>query len=216
MAQDETAGLPKNSIQTEQVPDVRIPPKEEIEKFIADKQFNYERKDRKPTLKEILMRYLNYFLKEASENVLGYVVIFIIVFVFVLLLIRLGGIKSLQSNIKNSSEANILTEDINEMNFNVLIQNALNNKDYRLCVRLMYLKSLKLLSDRKIINWNENKTNYSYLSEIKDVRLYDNFLELTILFDYVWYGNLKLDDNSFYQAQRQLNNFNDMMPNLEN
>ena len=183
--------------------EIRIPPIKEIEKLIADRRFNYERKDKKLSLWELIKMYFVRYLSEATTNIMGYVVIFIVVFAIVFLLIKISGIRSIQRNTTNYSEVDIGTENINEMNFNALIRSALDNKDYRLCVRFMYLKNLKALSDRKIIEWDVNKTNFSYLNEIKNVDLHGSFLRLTILFDYVWYGHLQLNDESFAEAREQ-------------
>ena len=205
--------LPEIQSMEKETPDNRIPSKEKIEKLKTNDRFNYEVKERKPSLWKIIKSYLKYYIEKATRTVLGYVVIFIIVFVFVWLLIKISGIKPFQRKIKNTSEFNIETEDINEMNFDILIQNALANRDYRLCIRLMYLRNLKTMSDMGIINWTVNKTNYSYLCEIRDTALYDSFLNQTILFDYVWYGSVGLDDTTFYEARERVDNFNFIIKN---
>ena len=199
-----------------EIVDVRIPSKNEIEKLMNDERFDYKKtKERKPTLWEYISMYIRRYIGKATESVMGYVAIFIIVFAIIALLIKISGISIFSRTTVNYSGVNIGVENVNEMNFSVLIQEALADKNYRLCVRLMYLKNLKALSDRNIIHWNGNKTNYSYIREINDGNLRDHFLNLTILFDYVWYGNLKLDNESFTEAYEQLDNFNKLIPNEE-
>ncbi|HEY0245357.1 MAG TPA: hypothetical protein VGC01_07320, partial [Mucilaginibacter sp.] len=48
---------------------------------------------------------------------------------------------------------NELLEDIHGVNFDEEIEKAVSQHNYRLAVRLLYLKSLKQLSDAGLINW---------------------------------------------------------------
>ena len=64
---------------------------------------------------------------------------------------------------ESKTKFKIVEEDINKMDFEKRINDAVNNRDYRLAVRLYYLKMLKLLSDKKIIDWQINKTNSAYV-----------------------------------------------------
>ena len=48
-------------------------------------------------------------------------------------------------------------------------------KDYKLAVRYLFLKSLKLLSEKEIIELRNNKTNHQYLSEIKNSKFQKHF-----------------------------------------
>lgn len=110
-----------------------------------------------------------------------------------------------------ADQIDIYTENVHNMNFDELIANALKNKDYRLVVRFLYLKNLKLMSDKEIIDWSTNKTNYSYQYEIKNNSLRNKFLEATLIFDYVWYGEFALDESQFSEINRRMNEFNNMV-----
>ena len=216
IAQDEIDIALVNMDYEKETVDVRIPSKNEIEKLMNDERFDYKKtKKQKLTWWDYFKIYIGRYIGKATENVMGYVAIFIIVFALISLLIKILGIRIFGRSAVNSSGVNIGVEDVNVMNFSALIQEALANNNYRLCIRFMYLKNLKALSDRNIINWNGNKTNYSYLCEINDGNLRNHFLNLTILFDYVWYGNMKLDNESFTEAYEQLDNFNKLIPNEE-
>jgi hypothetical protein len=88
-------------------------------------------------------------------------------------------------------------ENIHEINFDEAIENALLIKDYRLAVRLLYLRSLKQLSDSNLINWKLGKTNTAYLNEIADAEQRRQFSIVTRQFEYVWYGDFPVDGQSF-------------------
>ncbi len=101
----------------------------------------------------------------------------------------------------------LVDEDIHEMDFNVLIQEAVQERNYRKAIRLYYLKSLKALTDKEIIEWKKNKTNSDYCEEIKNPRLGTNFAELSHLFDYVWYGEFDLNDQTFRETESKFQQF---------
>ena len=69
----------------------------------------------------------------------------------------------------NTNEIKIIEseDDISQINFDELITSAMEAKQYKLAVRYMFLKSLKLLAEKGQIELRNNKTNYQYLSEIK-------------------------------------------------
>ena len=82
-----------------------------------------------------------------------------------------------------------------------------------MATRFLYLKNLKLLSDKLIIKWNINKTNYSYQHEIKDAAIRSGFLETTFIFDYVWYGEFPVDEYQYSIVENRMNDFNKMVSN---
>lgn len=88
-------------------------------------------------------------------------------------------------------------ENIHDLNFDDEIEKAINNHNYRLAVRLLYLYSLKQLSDAGLINWQIEKTNSVYLYEIPEGEKRKLFGLLTRQFEYVWYGNFYIDAQAF-------------------
>lgn len=99
------------------------------------------------------------------------------------------------------------TENIFEMNFEKEIQQAISNENYRLAVRLMYLRTLKDLSNRNLINYTHEKTNSDYLFHLAGSPYYKNFFGLTRSFDYTWYGKFPLSKEGFLTIQNHFSNF---------
>ena len=66
---------------------------------------------------------------------------------------------------KKTEKLDILTEDIEinllETDFDVLINDAVNNKKYNLATRYYYLKILKTLNEKEIIVWDTRITSYN-------------------------------------------------------
>lgn len=88
-------------------------------------------------------------------------------------------------------------EDIHSIDYEAEIQKAVGSGEYRVAVRLLYLRALKTLSDKEVIYWQDGKTNYDYWHEIKDNDLKVHFEKLSYHFNYVWYGNFKADQLIF-------------------
>ncbi|MDR3267024.1 MAG: DUF4129 domain-containing protein [Tannerella sp.] len=92
---------------------------------------------------------------------------------------------------------NIEDEDIHEIDFDTEIAKATDAGDYRLAIRLMYLKTLRILSENKLIDWQIYKTPSEYLYEIKGIELKKPFKELTNKFLQVRYGNYDVSEELF-------------------
>jgi hypothetical protein len=80
-------------------------------------------------------------------------------------------------------------ENIHEIDFKKDISNALDCGNYRLAIRLIYLHTLRILSDSRLIDWQRHKTSTEYLYEIKNKDLIIPFRELTNHFLQIRYGN---------------------------
>ena len=99
-------------------------------------------------------------------------------------------------------------ENIHDIDFDAEIDKALAGNNYRLAIRLLYLRSLKQLNDAGLINWQIEKTNGAYISEIPDGEKRRIFSLLTRQFEYVWYGNFYINANTFQNIRslfQQLN-----------
>ncbi|WP_106916773.1 DUF4129 domain-containing protein [Chryseobacterium aurantiacum] len=100
-----------------------------------------------------------------------------------------------------------LHENIHEINFPESIANFERAGDYRSAVRYQFLFILKKLSDKKLINWNPEKTNKDYVAELKAPNLKNEFSDLSYIFDYVWYGEFNIDEQSYQKFKNQYQAF---------
>ncbi len=98
---------------------------------------------------------------------------------------------------KASIPFTVLKENIHEMNFEKLIEDAKRQSDYRLAIRLIFLYSLKMLSDNQLIHWEPGKTNQDYLNEVQSKELKRGLRELNYYFEYAWYGNFMVNASLF-------------------
>lgn len=88
-----------------------------------------------------------------------------------------------------------------------LIDKAIRAKDYRLAIRYWYLHTLEVLAEKHLISLAPQKTNYQYLRELNDKPVASNFSKLTLQYEYVWYGEFKLDDITFNKIHEGFKKF---------
>ena len=98
-------------------------------------------------------------------------------------------------------------ENIFELNYDQEVSSAITAKNYRLAVRLLYLRTLKELSDRQLIQYTNEKTNSDYLFQLSGTAYYKSFFRLTRNFEYTWYGKFELSQDSFVLMQHDFSSF---------
>lgn len=149
------------------------------------------------------------FYGAASNYILKYFFIGAGVAIIIYIIIKLVGAEHIFS--KRSKETilpyDVITENIHDIDYDQELNRLISEGKYRLAVRLLYLQSLKKLSDAQIIQWQPDKTNYNYLMEISKPELRNNFSRLTIQFDYIWYGDFPVDINNFQPINQLFNEF---------
>lgn len=151
------------------------------------------------------------FKNKYSGGFIKYLVIFIVVGLVVFAVFKLIGLDLKIFTTKSKSidvPYNESLENIHEINFNEEIEKAVANGNYRLAVRLSYLRSLKLLNDKELINWQPEKTNQAYINEIIDPDRKEQFTVLTRQFEYIWYGEFFIDRESFIAVKGSFERFN--------
>ncbi len=177
------------------------------------KKFDYDRvvkeKEYKPPSAPM------FSLPTGLFQVLMYAVLGIILLLVIYFIIKNAGGFSFgtdQKKIKfDVSEEQELedTENIKNNNFYQLIQKAKSDKDYRKAIRYYHLWVLQTLSDKKLIRWNKDKTDYDYYKELGETAIKEDFSNNVYVYDYIWYGKFPLNSSEFDLAesifQRTLN-----------
>jgi hypothetical protein len=107
----------------------------------------------------------------------------------------------------NDEENIVRSENIGE-----LIDNAIIDGDYRLAVRYYYLQLLRQLNQKKLINYEFQKTNSEYLNEIKADNLQLQLKKVMRIYDFIWYGSFSLSEPDFHLAQR---NFQELQASIK-
>lgn len=132
---------------------------------------------------------------------------FLLYFIIKFLINTKGSLFFGKKNKKIEINEEELHENIHEINFPQSIAKFENNGDYRSAVRYQFLFILKKLSDKKLILWNPEKTNKDYVAELKAAHLKNEFYNLSYIFDYVWYGEFSIDEQSYGKFKNQFHSF---------
>lgn len=182
-----------------------------LKHFKADKAFNYnENKSESSWFKSFKRWVRNIFIKileaifgvEAASGIfkfifgtLPYILLAILIFLLIKFFLKVNS-----RNIINGSQkvAKVTFTDeeqiIKNENISALITEAVKQNNYRLAIRYYYLLALKELSENNTIDWQQDKTNEDYIKEISKNTIKFQFEKITRIYDYVWYGEFKVDE----------------------
>lgn len=112
-----------------------------------------------------------------------------------------------KSKRKEKIDATLEDVDIHAIDYDREIAGARARSDFRFAVRLWFLRSLKEMADRKFIEWKIDKTNTDYYYELSGSKLQHEFGKISLLYDYVWYGEFKIDELRYHDAEKDLQQF---------
>ncbi|HEX8278285.1 MAG TPA: DUF4129 domain-containing protein [Segetibacter sp.] len=191
-----------------------------LNKFRQDEDFQYNRYLEPP--KSLLEKFWLWFWSRVTEMMRtkqGRITTWTLLILLSLAIIIFFVIKVMGMNkgglFARSSESDlpytISADDIHTISFNDAVNEAIQKGNFRLALRLLYLQSLKTLSDKGYIDWQINKTNSDYLSEVNNRPWHALFKTLTLRFEYTWYGERNIGKDDFKSLQLQFQQFNNQL-----
>ncbi|SHJ83901.1 DUF4129 domain-containing protein [Pseudozobellia thermophila] len=191
---------------------------DDLQKYRNDPDFNYEIVNSDPSWWDDLKTWAGNVLLRLFEAIFGveratgllatflkivpYLLLVLLVYLLIKFFLKVNASNHRQA--RKSGNSVLLSEEehiIRNEDIQKLIQEAVNDKNFRLAVRYYYLHILKLLSEKELIAWELQKTNSDYLKEIKGIDLRRQFSEITHLYDYIWYGDFPIDENRYHKAE---------------
>ena len=204
-------------------------PEKHLDKYRHDRAFDYVIKAKsenvftkmlnwlKKEFYRLLIKFFSWLLgpKHAGNVVklivraLPYIAVLIFAYLIFRFLIGADLISLGQNKVMPKSKVLNLNDEqiIKEADLDSLINEAVNDKDYRLAIRYYYLKILKQLIDNQLIDWHPDKTNRDYVNELKAKNLKTLFKHLTLIYDYVWYGKFTPAEEDFISIKDDFNKF---------
>ncbi|MBW8684230.1 hypothetical protein [Chitinophaga rhizophila] len=112
--------------------------------------------------------------------------------------------RKLQHTVKVTGlEEEVQTVDV----YHQQIEQAIKDGRFRVAVRLLYLQTLKVLVDKEIISYSREKTNAAYLRSMLSTPFYKQFAALTLDYEYIWYGEVPVDNTQFNNIHTQFRQF---------
>ncbi len=194
---------------------VRYPETEHLSDLQTDRAYQYGR-DTPPPENPItrffswLFQKIGQFLRsKAYENVWQYVILATVAGLAIYLLAKaevLGFLFPQKAQATGMDYEN-LAEDIQEINFDAAIEEAVAVRNFRLAVRLLYLQTLKELTNAGHIAYKPDKTNRQYVQELVNTTLQPDFEKLTRRFEFVWYGDFPVGDTQFTTIRDEFRQF---------
>lgn len=155
-----------------------------------------------------LLEWLNRWVGEILQKILGSSIAekysgYVLIGIFILILLSVIWfvyrkrpelfVRSSKKNLPYTVEEDV----IYGVDFEKGIEEALLHRDYRTAIRLLYLQTLKILSDQERIDWQIYKTPSQYIYEVK----MPAFRKLTLHFLEVRYGNFEATEVLFRSMQ---------------
>lgn len=181
-----------------------------------DSEFIYEQKLKEKGAWDRFVEWLNYWVgkifsigsDKASMSVIE-IILRVLAFLIVIFVIYLI-VKAIMNDegrwiFGKSSDKKVINYDEIEKNlqlvdFEKLIKEALKSGENRLAIRYHYLWLLKKMAAKEIIEWDVEKTNSDYIYEIKNTKLKEDFAYLSYLYNYIWYGEFDLEEETSEKA----------------
>ena len=183
-----------------------------IAQWKADGRYDYDREmvaDSRNLL-EWIMEWLEEFIRKAVNAATENDVVFYTLVVLGASLVALVGWLLwryyprlfMKAESGDTLDYDVEQDTIYGIDFEAAIAQALAENDYRQAMRMVYLQTLKRLSDDGAIDWQPSKTPMQYVRQVGR----REFAELSRLFILVRYGNHEANESMFLQMKelRQL------------
>jgi len=100
-----------------------------------------------------------------------------------------------------------ITDDLNTINFDKMIDEALRNNDFRTVVRWNYLKCLFLLEKTGHLMFQPAKTNIDYQNDLRKSDFLKEFMAVSRIYDHVWYGKFTVDQTKYTNLKKEFLSF---------
>lgn len=191
---------------------------EEWKKVVGDVNFDEKPPKREVKKEQRPKKGSNFSMPGISPGILK-AISFVLVFVlFAFILYYVSRNTTFSQSIKKMKPADVSApvENIEELDTEGLLQQALASGDLRLAVRIHYLLLLKKLNEVGLIAWKKNKTNRDYLSELFGKNnCYDDVRALTLAYELVWYGERSVSSESFQRLSGEFESVNSRITQVQ-
>ncbi|SCC61876.1 protein of unknown function [Chitinophaga costaii] len=172
----------------------------------SKKEFNYETTPKPPPrFLVVLLGILSRIFTPVLIVLLAATLIFAILYILRNNDIKLFARKQKPMALPDVEEK--MVEDIQNANFQLLLEQAIHAANWTAGVRYLYLYTLQQLQRKGLIHLGPNKTNRDYLRDLTNTRWHNNFSVLTLDYEYVCYGNFPLSQQDFELIRQQFNTF---------
>ena len=197
----------------ERISEVRSVPDSVANNLKKHKDFRYANdlsywKKEKPDNNDGFARMIDALAKSIVFKVILYSLIIAIILYVLYQVMVVNNFFILSRGKRKKVAAANSTEEVIPENIEEKIDEAVSKGEFRLGIRYMYLRTLKLLSDRGIIALHAKSTNQEYIRQLSRHHHPGKFRTLTHIYEYVWYGEFEPTASQFAIIQDNFNQFN--------
>jgi cell division protein FtsL len=132
------------------------------------------------------------------------ILIVVVVLIFIISRFITKGVAVNQSVESLYMEADKAEEKLLQTDVDYLLNKAKDAKDYRLALRIYYLKMLKTLNEFHYIEWQIQKTNYQYNIELTNWNYLPDWKGVTKQYERSWYGEKSINEVEFNEQEIKL------------
>ena len=215
----EPPAITENKVYFDKIPNNYVPDltkrkvsNQKLVQLQQDEAFWYANKDLKKK-EPIKKSSSNFFIELLQEKWFKTLLWILIVVSFAAVIV--WYLSSLNIRLFRKASTSIIVEDVNKMPEDIFsipyeknIAEAIQQNQFRLAVRLLYLQTLMRLSNKNLIQFKQDKTNSQYLAQLYNTAFYKDFFSLTRQFEYTWYGQFPISKEVFEQVQKDFATFN--------
>ena len=149
-------------------------------------------------LEEWLQKLINNVAPDDPDNRWLWWIVAIALLLLLVWLISRSKLRLFTSKGKDKEEYTIEDDNIYAFDFDSEIADALAGGNYRHACRMVYLQTLRRLSDAQLVDWRPYKTPTQYTAECS----HESFVAMTQQFLRVRYGNRPASRDTYNQMAR--------------
>ncbi len=106
----------------------------------------------------------------------------------------------------------VIPTEIPKTELELLLEKALSKEDYREAIRIYFIFIIRGLIIKDWIVWEKEKTNFSYLIEMRNKPYSDEFEATVSVYEIVWYGERILTKEEYLSLEPR---FKNLVKNLD-
>jgi len=141
-------------------------------------------------------------MKWVGYIILGIIILLIIYQVAVVNNFFVFSRSKRKRNKQGDGEEELIETDLDEK-----IRESVASNEYRMAIRYLYLKTLKVLNENNSIKLHAKATNNDYLQQMRGSAKYNDFALLTRVYEYVWYGEFQPAVQQFEKIHANFKHF---------
>lgn len=97
--------------------------------------------------------------------------------------------------------------EFKDIRFEDLFRQAAEAGNMRLAIRYSFMLLLQMMQQKKLIQYKADATNLDYYKSLQNPDLKGAFRQLSRQYEYVWYGNYSITEDSFQQYVKDFETF---------